>query len=161
MPPYQGGGDMIDQVSFEKTTYDGLPHKFEAGTPHIAGVVGLGTAAEYIMDLDWEAVQAHEDDVLAHATEQVQQIEGIRIVGTAAEKTSVLSFVFDDIHPYDAGTFLDRLGIAVRTGHHCTQPLVKRYGLPGTIRASFAAYNTRADADALVAGLQKVKQMLG
>ena len=161
MPPYQGGGDMIDQVSFEKTTYDGLPHKFEAGTPHIAGVVGLGTAAEYIMDLDWEAVQAHEDDVLGHATEQVQQIDGIRIVGTAAEKTSVLSFVFDDIHPYDAGTFLDRLGIAVRTGHHCTQPLVKRFGLPGTIRASFAAYNTRADADQLAEGLQRVKKMLG
>jgi cysteine desulfurase/selenocysteine lyase len=161
MPPYQGGGDMIDQVSFEETTYDGLPHKFEAGTPHIAGVVGLGTAAEYIMDLEWEAVQAHEDDVLAYATEQVQQIDGLRVVGTAREKTSVLSFVFDDIHPYDAGTFLDRLGIAVRTGHHCTQPLVKRFGLPGTIRASFAAYNTRADADALVEGLHRVKQMLG
>jgi len=161
MPPYQGGGDMIDQVSFEKTTYDDLPHKFEAGTPHIAGVVGLGTAAEYIMHLDWTAVQAHEDDVLAYATERVKAIDGLRIVGTAQEKTSVLSFVFDDIHPYDAGTFLDRLGIAVRTGHHCTQPLVKRFGLPGTIRASFAAYNTRADADALVEGLQKVKQMLG
>ena len=161
MPPYQGGGDMIDEVSFEKTTYDGLPHKFEAGTPNIADAIGLGTAAEYIMDLDWPAVQAHEDDVLAYATEQAQQIDGLRIVGTARQKTSVLSFVFDDIHPYDAGTFLDRLGIAVRTGHHCTQPLVKRYGLPGTIRASFAAYNTRADADALASGLKKVKQMLG
>ena len=161
MPPYQGGGDMIDEVSFEKTTYDGLPHKFEAGTPNIADAIGLGTAAEYIMNLDWDAVMAHEDDVLAHATEQVQQIDGLRVVGTAREKTSVLSFVFDDIHPYDAGTFLDRLGIAVRTGHHCTQPLVKRYGLPGTIRASFAAYNTRADADALADGLKKVKQMLG
>jgi len=161
MPPYQGGGDMIDQVSFEKTTYDDLPHKFEAGTPHIAGVVGLGTAAEYIMDLDWGAVQAHEDDVLAYATERIEGIDGLRIVGTAREKTSVLSFVFDDIHPYDAGTFLDRLGIAVRTGHHCTQPLVKRLGLPGTIRASFAAYNTRADANALAEGLQQVKQMLG
>jgi len=161
MPPYQGGGDMIDQVSFDGTTYDDLPHKFEAGTPHIAGVVGLGTAAEYAMDLDWTAVQAHEDDVLEYATEQVQAIDGIRIVGTAPDKTSVLSFVFEDIHPYDAGTFLDRLGIAVRTGHHCTQPLVKRYGLPGTIRASFAAYNTRADADRLVEGLQRVKKMLG
>jgi cysteine desulfurase/selenocysteine lyase len=161
MPPYQGGGDMIDQVSFEKTTYDGLPHKFEAGTPNIADAIGLGTAAEYVMDLDWNAVMAHEDDVLAYATEQVEQIDGLRVVGTAPEKTSVLSFVFDDIHPYDAGTFLDRLGIAVRTGHHCTQPLVKRYGLPGTIRASFAAYNTRADADALADGLKKVKQMLG
>jgi len=160
MPPYQGGGDMIDQVSFDGTTYDDLPHKFEAGTPNIADVVGLGAAAEYVMNLDWETVMAHEDDVLAYATEQVQQIDGIRIVGTATEKTSVLSFVFDDIHPYDAGTFLDRLGIAVRTGHHCTQPLVKRYGLPGTIRASFAAYNTRADADQLADGLQQVKQML-
>ncbi len=161
MPPYQGGGDMIDQVSFDGTTYDDLPHKFEAGTPHIAGVVGLGTAAEYAMDLDWTAVQAHEDDVLEYATEHVQAIDGIRIVGTAPDKTSVLSFVFEDIHPYDAGTFLDRLGIAVRTGHHCTQPLVKRYGLPGTIRASFAAYNTRADADRLVEGLRRVKKMLG
>jgi cysteine desulfurase/selenocysteine lyase len=161
MPPYHGGGDMIDEVSFEKTTYDDLPHKFEAGTPNIADVIGLGTAAEYVMDLDWDAVMAHEDEVLAYATEQVQQIDGIRIVGTAPEKTSVLSFVFDDIHPYDAGTFLDRLGIAVRTGHHCTQPLVKRFGLPGTIRASFAAYNTRTDADKLADGLKKVKQMLG
>jgi cysteine desulfurase/selenocysteine lyase len=161
MPPYQGGGDMIDEVSFEKTTYDGLPHKFEAGTPNIADAIGLGTAAEYIMNLDWDAVMAHEDDVLAYATEQVQAIDGIRIVGTAAEKTSVLSFVFEDIHPYDAGTFLDRLGVAVRTGHHCTQPLLKRYGLPGTIRASFAAYNTRADADQLAEGLRRVKQMLG
>jgi cysteine desulfurase/selenocysteine lyase len=161
MPPYQGGGDMIDQVSFDDTTYDDPPHKFEAGTPNIADVVGLGTAVEYVMDLDWDAVQAHEDDVLAHATEQVEALEGVRIVGTAPEKTSVLSFVFDDIHPYDAGTFLDRLGIAVRTGHHCTQPLLKRYGLPGTIRASFAAYNTREDADHLVDGLKKVRQMLG
>jgi len=161
MPPYQGGGDMIDQVSFEETTYDAPPHKFEAGTPNIADAVGLGTAAEYIMDLDWEAVQAHEDDVLAYATEQIQAIDGLRLIGTAPEKTSVLSFVFDDIHPYDAGTFLDRLGIAVRTGHHCTQPLLKRYGLPGTIRASFAAYNTREDVDRLVEGLHQVRQMLG
>ncbi|MFB6247781.1 MAG: aminotransferase class V-fold PLP-dependent enzyme [Salinibacter sp.] len=161
MPPYHGGGDMIDQVSFDSTTYDDPPHKFEAGTPNIADVVGLGTAAEYVMDLDWNAVQAHEDDVLAHATEQVEALEDVRIVGTAPEKTSVLSFVFDDIHPYDAGTFLDRLGIAVRTGHHCTQPLLRRYGLPGTIRASFAAYNTHADVDHLVDGLKKVKQMLG
>jgi cysteine desulfurase/selenocysteine lyase len=161
MPPYQGGGDMIDQVSFEETTYDDPPHKFEAGTPNIADVVGLGTAAEYVMDLDWQAVQAHEDDVLEYATEQVQSIDGLRVIGTASEKTSVLSFVFDDIHPYDAGTFLDRLGIAVRTGHHCTQPLLKRYGLPGTIRASFAAYNTREDVDQLIEGLRKVRRMLG
>jgi len=161
MPPYQGGGDMIDQVSFDGTTYDDPPHKFEAGTPNIADVIGLGTAVEYIMDLDWPAVQAHEDEVLEYATEQVRDIEGLRLIGTAPDKTSVLSFVFEDIHPYDAGTFLDRLGIAVRTGHHCTQPLVKRYGLPGTIRASFAAYNTRADADALAEGIRKVNDMLG
>lgn len=161
MPPYHGGGDMIDQVSFDGTTYDDIPHKFEAGTPNIADVIGLGEAAEYMMDLDWDAVQAHEDYVLAHATEQVQAIDGIRVIGTASQKTSVLSFVFEDIHPYDAGTFLDRLGIAVRTGHHCTQPLVKRFGLPGTIRASFAAYNTLSDVEALVRGLQKVKEMLG
>jgi len=161
MPPYQGGGDMIDQVSFEETTYDDLPHKFEAGTPNIADAIGLGTAAKYIMDLDWTAVQAHEEDVLDYATERVQNVEGTRLVGTAPDKTSVLSFVFDDIHPYDAGTVLDREGVAVRTGHHCTQPLLKRYGLPGTIRASFAAYNTREDVDRLVDGLLKVRHMFG
>jgi len=161
MPPYQGGGDMIDQVSFEETTYDDLPHKFEAGTPNIADAVGLGTAAEYVMNLDWTAVQTHEDAVLDYATEQVEAIDGTQIVGTASAKTSVLSFVFDDIHPYDAGTVLDREGVAVRTGHHCTQPLLKKYGLPGTIRASFAAYNTRQDVDRLVDGLQKVQHMFG
>ncbi|MFB6229851.1 MAG: aminotransferase class V-fold PLP-dependent enzyme [Salinibacter sp.] len=161
MPPYQGGGDMIDRVSFEETTYDDLPHKFEAGTPNIADAIGLGTAAEYIMDLDWDAVQAHEEAVLEYATEQLEAVEGVRIVGTAPDKTSVLSFVFDDIHPYDAGTVLDREGVAVRTGHHCTQPLLERYGLPGTIRASFAAYNTREDVDHLIDGLQKVRHMFG
>ncbi len=161
MPPYQGGGDMIDQVSFEETTYDDLPHKFEAGTPNIADAIGLGTAAEYIMDLDWNAVQAHEEAVLDYATERLKAVEGVRIIGTASDKTSVLSFVFDDIHPYDAGTVLDREGVAVRTGHHCTQPLLKRYGLPGTIRASFAAYNTRQDVDRLIDGLQKVRHMFG
>jgi len=161
MPPYQGGGDMIDQVSFEETTYDDLPHKFEAGTPNIADAIGLGTAAEYIMDLDWNAVQAHEDAVLEYVMERVGAVEGTRIIGTAPDKTSVLSFVFDDIHPYDAGTVLDREGVAVRTGHHCTQPLLKRYDLPGTIRASFAAYNTREDVDRLLDGLQKVQHMFG
>lgn len=161
MPPYHGGGDMIDQVSFEETTYDDLPHKFEAGTPNIADAIGLGTAAEYVMDLDWEGLRAHEEAVLDYATEQVQSLDGLRIIGTAPEKTGVLSFVFNEIHPYDAGTVLDREGIAVRTGHHCTQPLLRRYGLPGTIRASFAAYNTREDVDRLVQGLQKVKRMFG
>ncbi len=161
MPPYQGGGDMIDQVSFDGTTYDDLPHKFEAGTPNIADAIGLGTAAEYVLDLDWAGVQAHEEDVLDYATEQVEAVDGTRIIGTAPDKTSVLSFVFDDIHPYDAGTVLDREGVAVRTGHHCTQPLLKRYDLPGTIRASFAAYNTREDVDRLLDGLQKVRHMFG
>jgi len=161
MPPYQGGGDMIDQVSFEETTYDDLPHKFEAGTPNIADAIGLGTAAEYIMDLDWDAVQAHEEAVLKYATEQLEAVEGTQIVGTASDKTSVLSFVFDDIHPYDAGAVLDREGVAVRTGHHCTQPLLERYGLPGTIRASLAAYNTREDVDCLIDGLRKVRRMFG
>jgi cysteine desulfurase/selenocysteine lyase len=161
MPPYQGGGDMIDQVSFGETTYDDLPHKFEAGTPNIADAIGLGTAAEYVMDLNWDAVQAHEEAVLKYATEQLAAVEGTQIVGTASDKTSVLSFVFDDIHPYDAGTVLDREGVAVRTGHHCTQPLLERYGLPGTIRASLAAYNTRGDVDCLIDGLQKVRHMFG
>jgi cysteine desulfurase/selenocysteine lyase len=161
MPPYQGGGDMIDQVSFEKTTYDELPHKFEAGTPHIAGAIGLGAAAEFLQELDWDAVHRHEDDVLTYATDRLQALDGVTLIGTAREKASVLSFVLDDIHPYDAGTVLDRMGVAVRTGHHCTQPLMKRLGIPGTIRASFALYNTRADADRLVDGLEKVRQMLG
>lgn len=161
MPPYHGGGDMIDQVSFDRTTYDDLPHKFEAGTPNIADAIALGTAAEYVMGLNWTGVQTHEEHVLEYATEQVEALDGTRIIGTAPDKTSVLSFVFDDIHPYDAGTVLDREGVAVRTGHHCTQPLLKRYDLPGTIRASFAAYNTHEDVDRLLDGLQKVRHMFG
>jgi len=161
MPPYQAGGDMIDEVSFEKTTFADLPHKFEAGTPNIAGGIGLGTAAEYLQDLDREGALQHEQDLLAYATEQVRSIDGLRLIGSAREKASVLSFLIDDIHPYDAGTILDRLGIAVRTGHHCTEPLMKRLDIPGTVRASFAFYNTTADADRLVEGLQKVKQMFG
>ncbi len=159
MPPYQGGGDMIDQVSFEETTYDELPHKFEAGTPHIAGAIGLGAAADFLHELDWDAVHQHEADVLQYATDRLQALDGVTIVGTAAAKASVLSFLIDDIHPYDAGTVLDRTGVAVRTGHHCTQPLMKRLGIPGTIRASFALYNTRADVDRLVDGLERVRQM--
>jgi cysteine desulfurase/selenocysteine lyase len=161
MPPYHGGGDMIDRVSFEETTYDALPHKLEAGTPNIAGAIALGTAADYIMDLDPAAMTAYEDELLAYATERVGALDGLRVVGTAEHKTSVLSFVFDDVHPYDAGTMLDRLGVAVRTGHHCTQPLMDRLDLPGTIRASFACYNTRQDVDTLVEGLRKVQSMFG
>ena len=161
MPPYQGGGDMIDQVSFEETTYDDVPHKFEAGTPNIADAIGLATAAEYVESIDRAAMHAYEDDLLDYATEQVSAIDGLRIIGTAHQKASVLSFVLDDVHPYDAGTVLDRMGVAVRTGHHCTQPLVERYGLPGTIRASLACYNTRADVDRLAAGIERVLHMFG
>ena len=161
LPPYQGGGDMIDEVSFDGTTYADLPHRLEAGTPHIAGAIGLGAAAEFLQSLDHDAVQAHEDDVLQYAHAQLGAIDGLRLVGTAPDKTSVCSFVFDDIHPYDAGTILDRLGIAVRTGHHCTQPLMEHLDLPGTIRASFALYNTRSDVDRLVEGLARVQSMFG
>ncbi len=161
MPPYQGGGDMIETVTFERTTYNSLPHKFEAGTPHVAGAVGLGAAVEYLEALGLDAVARHEHDLLAYATARLSEIEGVRLVGTAAQKAGVLSFLPGDVHPYDAGTILDRLGIAVRTGHHCTQPLMQRLGLSGTVRASFALYNTRDEVDALVAGLHKVMQLFG
>jgi cysteine desulfurase/selenocysteine lyase len=161
MPPYQSGGDMIDEVSFEKTTFADVPHKFEAGTPHIAGGIGLGAAVDYLRDLDRHGALQHEHELLAYATEQARTIDGLRVIGTAAQKASVLSFLIDGIHPYDAGTILDRLGIAVRTGHHCTEPLMKRLGIPGTVRASFAFYNTRDDIDRLVDGLHRVKRMFG
>ena len=157
MPPYQGGGDMIDVVSFEKTTYNSLPHKFEAGTPHIAGGIGLGAAISYLESVGIESIAAYEHDLLGYATRQLSEIEGLRLIGTAPEKTSVLSFLVDDIHPYDTGTILDRMGIAVRTGHHCTQPLMDHWNLLGTVRASLAFYNSKADIDALVAGIKKVK----
>jgi len=160
MPPFQGGGDMIDRVSFDGTTYDALPHKFEAGTPHIEGAIGLGAAVDFLEGLDMDAVQAHEADLLAYATEQLQTIDGLRIIGTAQEKASVISFLVGDAHPYDVGTLLDQMGIAVRTGHHCTEPLMDRYGIPGTVRASFALYNTRDDADRLVQALQRIQPLL-
>ncbi len=160
LPPYHGGGDMIDEVTFEKTTYADLPHKLEAGTPNIADAIGLATAAQYLTDLDHDAMAAHEQDVLAYATEQVQAIDGLRVIGTAPNKTSVLSMAFEDLHPYDTGTILDRLGVAVRTGHHCAQPLMKRLGLPGTLRASFMFYNTKNDADALADALHTATEML-
>ena len=159
MPPYQGGGDMIDSVSFEKTTYNSLPHKFEAGTPHIAGGIGLGAAVEYLESIGLDAIAQYEDELLAYGTETLQSIDGVRIIGTASKKTSVLSFLIGDIHPYDTGTILDRLGIAVRTGHHCTQPLMDHWGLPGTARASLAFYNTKEDIDALATGIDKVKSL--
>ena len=161
MPPYQGGGDMIETVSFEKTTYNDLPHRYEAGTPNIAGGIGFGAAVDFMEATGRAAIAAHERDILEYATERMLEIEGVRLYGTAREKASVLSFLVDAVHPYDAGTILDRLGIAVRTGHHCTQPLMRRFGIPGTVRASFALYNTREDVDALIDGVRKVKEMFG
>jgi len=161
MPPYQGGGDMISSVSFAKTTYNVIPHKFEAGTPNIAGTIGLGAAIDYLTGLGFEAVGAHEQELLAYATPALSRIPGLRLIGTAKEKAAVLSFVLDGLHPHDVGTVLDQEGIAVRTGHHCAQPLMDRFGVPATTRASLAFYNTKQEIDALVKGIQKVKEILG
>jgi cysteine desulfurase/selenocysteine lyase len=161
MPPYQGGGEMIATVSFEKTIYNELPHKFEAGTPNVGGVVGLGAAIDYIDQFGIEAVGAHEHDVLAHATEKISSVPGVTLVGTAREKASVLSFVMENAHPHDVGTVLDRDGIAIRAGHHCAQPLMHRFGLDATVRASFGLYNTKEEADALAAALHKVNEIFG
>jgi cysteine desulfurase/selenocysteine lyase len=161
MPPYQGGGDMIESVTFEKTKYNQVPYKFEAGTPNIAGVAAFGAAIDYLSSIDRAAALAHEDDVLAYATAQVRGIPGVRIIGEAREKTGVLSFVLDGAHPHDAGTILDQQGIAVRTGQHCAQPVMDRFCIPATIRASLAIYNTRDDIDALVRGLHKVREVFG
>ncbi len=160
LPPYQGGGEMIETVTFEKTTYNELPHKFEAGTPDIAGVIGLGAAIEYIQSISYEAIGQYEDHLLAYATKELARIEGIRFYGTAQNKASVVSFLVDGIHPYDLGTILDKLGIAVRTGHHCTQPLMDWYGIPGTVRASLAFYNNKEDIDRLVEGVKRAVAML-
>jgi cysteine desulfurase / selenocysteine lyase len=154
MPPYQGGGDMISSVTFEKTTYNKVPHKFEAGTPDMAGVAGLKAAIEYMQGLGIDRIAGHEHDLLAYATERVSALDGVKLIGTAAEKASVLSFTLDDVHPHDIGTILDQEGIAVRTGHHCAQPVMDRYKIPATVRASFAAYNTREEVDALVRGIR-------
>ena len=159
MPPYQGGGDMISNVTFEKTLYNQLPYKFEAGTPNIAGVAGFGAAIDYLAAIDRAAALAHEDAVLAYATAKVGEIDGVRIIGEAREKTGVLSFLIDGVHPHDAGTILDQQGIAVRTGQHCAQPVMDRFCIPATIRASLAIYNTAEDIDALVRGLIKVKEV--
>jgi cysteine desulfurase / selenocysteine lyase len=159
MPPYQGGGDMIRTVTFEKTTYNDLPYKFEAGTPDIAGGIGLGAAVDYVTHLGIDKIAAYEHELLLYATEALDQIPGLRIVGTAREKAAVLSFVMQGIHPHDIGTVLDHQGIAVRTGHHCAQPVMDRYHIPATTRASLAFYNTPAEIDALVAGLYKVKEV--
>ena len=159
MPPWQGGGDMIASVSFEKTTYNVIPHKFEAGTPNIAGVIGLGAAIDYATALGIGAIAAHEDELLRHGTEVLQAIPGLRLVGTAKHKAGVLSFVLEGIHPHDIGTVLDYEGIAVRTGHHCAQPVMDRYGLTATTRASLACFNTRQELDALARGIHKVQEM--
>jgi len=159
MPPWQGGGDMILSVTFERTLYNSLPYKFEAGTPDMAGAVGLGATVDWLERLDWAAVHAHEQDLLEYGTRRLQEIPGLRLVGTAPEKAGVLSFVLDGVHPHDVGTILDREGIAVRAGHHCAQPVMKRFGVPATVRASLALYNTRGEIDALVAGLHRVREM--
>jgi cysteine desulfurase / selenocysteine lyase len=161
MPPYQGGGDMISSVTFEKTTYNSLPYKFEAGTSNIAGGIGLGAAIDYLNRIGMENIAAYEDELLAYATGTVSRISGLRIIGTAEKKAGVISFVMEGIHPHDAGTILDQEGIAVRTGHHCAQPLMERFGIPATTRASLAFYNTKREIDALAAGIQKVKELLG
>ena len=157
MPPYQGGGDMILSVSFEKTTYNTIPFKFEAGTPNIAGAIGLGAAIDYLNQAGMENIASYEHALLTYATEAISQIPGVRIIGTAREKAGVLSFVIEGIHPHDIGTILDREGVAIRTGHHCAQPVMERFGVPATARASMALYNTRQDINTLAAGIQIVK----
>lgn len=159
MPPYQGGGDMISSVTFEKTLYNRPPHKFEAGTPHVSGAIGLGAALEYVNAIGIERIAQHEHHVLAYGTERLLGIHGLRLIGTAKEKAAVLSFVLDGIHPHDIGTILDQEGIAIRTGHHCAQPLMQRFGVPATARASLALYNTMEEIDVLAAGLHKVREV--
>jgi cysteine desulfurase/selenocysteine lyase len=159
MPPYQGGGDMIREVSFAKTTYNDLPYKFEAGTPNIAGVIGLGVAIDYVSAIGLDAIAAHEHELLAYATAQARALPGLRLIGTAKHKASILSFVLDGVHPHDAGTVLDAEGVAVRTGHHCAMPVMEHFHVPATVRASFALYNTRADVDALFDGVRKAQEV--
>ncbi len=160
LPPYQGGGEMIKEVSFEKTTYAELPHKFEAGTPNIAGGIVLGTAVDYLNSIGFDTIQIQENELVNYATKRLLEIEGLKIFGTAKEKTSVISFNIEGIHPYDIGTIVDKLGIAVRTGHHCAQPVMDFFKIPGTIRASFAFYNTKEEIDVMVEAVKKAQQML-
>jgi len=159
MPPYQGGGDMIRTVTFEKTTFDDIPRKFEAGTPNIAGGIGLGAAIDYLNQFDRNELAEYENELLKYGTEKLSEVDGLRIIGTAKEKASVISFIIKGIHPYDIGTIIDTDGIAIRTGHHCTQPIMQRFNVPATARASFAFYNTKEEIDKLVASLYKVKRM--
>ncbi len=160
MPPYEGGGDMIKTVSFSGTTFNDLPFKFEAGTPNIAGCIALGTAIKYVQDLGIDNIRAYETELLNYATEKLSAIEGLKIYGTAKHKSSVISFLLDGIHPYDVGVILDNQGIAIRTGHHCAQPVMDHYGIPGSCRASFAFYNTKEEVDVLVEGILRAKKML-
>jgi cysteine desulfurase / selenocysteine lyase len=161
MQPFLGGGDMISSVTFEKSTWNVLPYKFEAGTPHIEGAIGLGAALDYISSIGFETITAHEAELLAYGTERLAALPGVRLIGTAPRKASILSFVMDNVHPHDIGTIVDREGVAVRTGHHCAQPVMERFCIPATARASFAIYNTREEVDALVLALQKVQQVFG
>ena len=161
LPPFLGGGDMIRSVTFERSTWNHLPHKFEAGTPDIAGAIGLGAALDYIESVGLPAIEAHERDLLEYATVALSEIPGLRLVGTARRKASVLSFVLDGIHPHDIGTIVDRAGVAIRTGHHCAQPVMERFGVPATARASFAMYNTREEVDALAQAVVRVREVLG
>ena len=160
MPPYQGGGEMIESVSFERTTYNKLPFKFEAGTPSVGDVIGLGRAIEFMQEVGIKNIAAQEDDLLHYATERLLALPEVRLFGRAPQKTSVLSFLVGQAHPYDVGTLIDQLGVAVRTGHHCTQPIMDRYGIPGTVRASFAVYNTREEVDLFIAALERILPML-
>jgi cysteine desulfurase/selenocysteine lyase len=161
MPPFQFGGDMIRLVTCEKTTYNDLPYKFEAGTPHISGAIGLGAAIDYVQGIGLTAIAEHESELLAYATQQLQQIPGLRLIGKARERSGAISFLLDGLHPHDVGTLLDQEGIAVRTGHHCTMPLMDRFCIPATVRAALAVYNTREEIDALVKGIHKVKKFFG
>ena len=161
MPPFLGGGDMISSVTFEKSTWNALPYKFEAGTPHIEGAIGLGVAIDYISSIGFDAIGRHERDLLDYATRTVQSIDGVRIIGTAPHKASILSFVMEGVHPHDIGTIVDREGVAVRTGHHCAQPVMERLCIPATARASFAMYNTREEVDVLAGAIRKVAQVFG
>jgi cysteine desulfurase/selenocysteine lyase len=161
MPPYQGGGEMIDTVTFEKSTYADLPFKFEAGTPHIAGAIALGAAVDYLNALGFEAIAAHEYALLEYATEKLGAINSIRFIGTAPEKAGIISFLLGDVHPHDVGTILDREGVAVRTGHHCAQPVMDRFDIAATVRASFGLYNSREDIDALVRSIGRVQEIFG
>jgi cysteine desulfurase/selenocysteine lyase len=161
MPPYQGGGDMIASVTFERTTYNTLPYRFEAGTPNIAGVVGFGAAVDFLAEFDLADVARHERELLAYATGRLAEVPGITVIGQARDKAGVLSFIMEGVHPHDVGTILDREGVAVRTGQHCAQPVMDRYGVPATVRASFGIYNTREEIDALVRGLARVREVFG